>query len=74
MEGTRKEYDFSRGKRNACAAKLEKQITIRLDDLAVDYFKDMAEETGIEYQTMIKLYLGDCALHNRALALKWHGK
>jgi len=67
----RKEYDFSKGKKNPYAAKLKKQITIRLDDLTINYFKDMAEETGIKYQTLINLYLRDCASHNRKLAMKW---
>ena len=67
----RKEYDFSKGKKNPYAAKLKKQITIRLDDLTIGYFKDMAEESGIKYQTLINLYLRDCASHNRKLAMKW---
>lgn len=67
----RKEYDFSKGEKNPYAAKLKKQITIRLDDLTINYFKDMAEETGIKYQTLINLYLRDCASHNRKLAMKW---
>ena len=70
----RKEYDFSKGKKNPYAAKLKKQITIRLDDLTIDYFKKMAEETGIKYQTLINLYLRDCASHNRKLAMKWINK
>lgn len=70
----RKAYDFSKGKKNPYAAKLKKQITIRLDDLTINYFKDMAEETGIKYQTLINLYLRDCASHNRKLALKWLNK
>ncbi len=67
----RKEYDFSKGKKNPYAAKLKKQITIRLDDLTISYFKDMAEESGIKYQTLINLYLRDCASHKRKLAMKW---
>jgi len=70
----RKEYDFSKGKKNPYAAKLKKQITIRLDDLTIEYFKKMAEETGIKYQTLINLYLRDCASHNRKLAMKWVNK
>lgn len=70
----RKEYDFSKGKKNPYAAKLKKQITIRLDDLTISYFKEMAEETGIKYQTLINLYLRDCASHNRKLAMKWQSK
>jgi uncharacterized protein (DUF4415 family) len=67
----RKEYDFSKGRKNPYAAKLKKQITIRLDKMAINYFKEMAEETGIKYQTLINLYLRDCAAHNRKLAMKW---
>lgn len=70
----RKEYDFSKGKKNPYAAKLKKQITIRLDDMTISYFKDMAEEAGIKYQTLINLYLRDCASHNRKLAMKWINK
>ncbi len=70
----RKEYDFSKGQKNPYAAKLKKQITIRLDDLTINYFKDMAKETGIKYQTLINLYLRDCASHNRKLAMKWLNK
>jgi predicted DNA binding CopG/RHH family protein len=74
VEAMRKEYDFNKGKKNPYAAKLKKQITIRLDDLTINYFKDMAEKTGIKYQTLINLYLRDCASHNRKLALKWLDK
>ena len=72
----RKEYDFSKvkGRKNPYASKLKKQITIRLDNLTIDYFKELAEETGIKYQTLINLYLRDCALRNRKLAMKWHEK
>jgi predicted DNA binding CopG/RHH family protein len=74
VEEMRKEYDFSKGKKNPYAAKLKRQITIRLDDLTINYFKDMAEETGIKYQTLINLYLRECASHNRKLAMKWINK
>jgi uncharacterized protein (DUF4415 family) len=67
----RKEYDFSKGKKNPYAAKLKKQITIRLDDMTINYFKEMSEEMGIKYQTLINLYLRDCASNNRKLAMKW---
>jgi predicted DNA binding CopG/RHH family protein len=70
----RKEYDFSKGRKNPYAAKLKKQITIRLDSLTINYFKQMAEETGIKYQTLINLYLRDCASRNRKLAMKWINK
>jgi predicted DNA binding CopG/RHH family protein len=45
---------------------------MRLDRDTVSYFKSMAEETGIPYQNLINPYLGDCAVHNRKLDMKWH--
>ena len=67
----RKNYDFSNGKKNPYASKLKKQVTIRLDQGTVDYFKDLAEEMGIPYQTLINLYLRDCAMENKRLTLEW---
>ena len=67
----RKEYDFSNARRNPYAAKLKQPITIRLDATAVAYFKGLAAESGIPYQTLINLYLRDCAVHERKLALLW---
>jgi len=67
----RKEYDFSKARRNPYAARLKQSVTIRLDTAAVAYFKDLAGESGIPYQTLINLYLRDCALHGRRLALEW---
>ncbi|UCH84833.1 MAG: BrnA antitoxin family protein [Candidatus Latescibacterota bacterium] len=67
----KKEYDFSKGKRNPYAAKLKRQVTIRLDSPTIDYFKQMAEETGIPYQTLINLYLRDCAVKGRRLDMRW---
>ena len=57
----RKEYDFSKGRRNPYAARLKRQVTIRLDERTIKYFKALAEESGIPYQTLINLYLRDCA-------------
>ena len=67
----RKNYDFSGGKKNPYAKRLKKQVTIRLDEGTIAYFKDLAEEVGIPYQTLINLYLRDCAATNRKLALEW---
>ncbi|MCB1162675.1 BrnA antitoxin family protein, partial [bacterium] len=53
----RSSYDFSKGKKNPYANRLKRQITIRLDEGTVQYFKELAEETGIPYQTLINLYL-----------------
>ena len=67
----KKEYDFSKAKKNPYAKRLKRRVTIRLDDSTVDYFKGLAEETGIPYQTLINLYLRDCADSKRELNLEW---
>ena len=65
------EYDFSEGKKNPYAKRLKKQITIRLDEPTIAYFKELAEETGVRYQTLINLYLRDCAASKRKLSMAW---
>lgn len=67
----RKEYDFSKGRRNPYAARLKRQVTIRLDKKTIAYFKGMAEESGIPYQTLINLYLRDCAATQKRLSMAW---
>ena len=67
----RDHYDFSESVPNPYARRLKKQITIRLDEDTVEYFKKMAEEKGIPYQSLINLYLRDCAQSNRDLKLQW---
>jgi predicted DNA binding CopG/RHH family protein len=66
-----KEFDFSKAKRNPYAKMLRKQITININNEAIEYFKSEAERTGIPYQTLINLYLTDCAKNNRKLDLSW---
>lgn len=67
----RTEYDFSKAVKNPYAAQLKKQITIRLDEESINYFKSISAEVGIPYQSLINLYLRDCAASNRKLNLKW---
>jgi len=67
----RKHYDFSKGKRNPYAKLLKQQITIRLDKPTIEYFKELAVESGIPYQTLINLYLRDCASTGRKLSMRW---
>ena len=67
----RDNYDFSQSIPNPFAKRLKKQITIRLDENTIDYFKDLAEEKGIPYQSLINLYLRDCADTHRELNMKW---
>jgi uncharacterized protein (DUF4415 family) len=64
-------YDFSKGKRNPYAKRLKKQVTIRLDEGTLEYFKDLAEDTGIPYQTLINLFLRDCAQTKKKPSMKW---
>ena len=67
----RKEYDFSKSRKNPYAAQLKKQITIRLDEESISYFKTISEHVGIPYQSLINLYLRDCATSRRKLDLNW---
>lgn len=67
----REHYDFSKSRPNPYAKRMKKQITIRLDESTVDYFKHMAEAKGIPYQSLINIYLRDCAANNRQLELRW---
>ncbi len=67
----RREYDFSKARRNPYASRLKQSVTIRLDAAAVAYFKGLAAELEIPYQTLINLYLRDCVASGGKLALKW---
>lgn len=69
----RKEYDFSKlkGRRNPYAKELKKQITIRLGVDILEYFREMAGETGVPYQNLINLYLRDCVVSGRKPSFKW---
>jgi uncharacterized protein (DUF4415 family) len=69
----REHYDFSKmkGKKNPYVKYLKQPVTMRLDKDSVDYFKSLAEESGIPYQTLINLYLRDCATSKRKLDMKW---
>jgi len=67
----RKNYDFSKSVSNPYAQKLKKQITIRLDEDTIEYFKNMANNKGLPYQGLINLYLRDCAQSHRDLKLQW---
>ncbi|MBN1274222.1 MAG: BrnA antitoxin family protein [Candidatus Aminicenantes bacterium] len=69
----KKEYDLEKMKsrKNPYANRLKKQITIRLDTSTIEYFKDLAEETGFSYQALINLYLRDCAENQKKLKVKW---
>jgi uncharacterized protein (DUF4415 family) len=69
----RDNYDFSKmkGRKNPYIKYMKQPITMRLDREIVDYFKSLSEETNIPYQSLINLYLRDCALHQRKLKTTW---
>ena len=69
----REHYDFSKmkGRKNPYTKQLKQPVTMRLDKQTVAYFKALAEELGMPYQSLINLYLRDCAQHHKKLQLKW---
>ena len=67
----RKQYDFSTSRKNPYASQLKRSVTIRLDEDSITYFKSMAEQTGIPHQSLINLYLKDCAATGKKLNLAW---
>lgn len=67
----REEYNFENAKKNPYVKKLKKQITINIDTDTIDYFKMQSENNGIPYQTLINLYLTDCAMNKKELQMTW---
>jgi uncharacterized protein (DUF4415 family) len=67
----RKSYDFSRGQKNPYARKLKKQVTIRLDDAVLAYFKQLGAKTEMPWQTLVNLYLRECASSRKELRFEW---
>ena len=69
----RDHYDFSKmkGQKNPYIKQLKQPVTMRLDKATIAYFKNMAQDLDIPYQSLINLYLRDCATHNKKLHLKW---
>lgn len=67
----RKQYDFSQSRKNPYAAQLKKSITIRVDEGSIAYFKQMADDVGVPYQSLINMYLKECAASGKKLNLSW---
>jgi predicted DNA binding CopG/RHH family protein len=67
----RKEYDFRPARPNPYAKRLKKAVTIRLDEPTIAYFKRLAQETAIPYQTLINLYLRQCAADRKKPSVRW---
>ncbi len=72
----KEEYDLSKMKArpNPYAKRLKKQVTLRIGQDVIDYFKGLSEKTGVPYQSLINLYLRDCATSRRELNLNWASK
>jgi predicted DNA binding CopG/RHH family protein len=68
---SKKRYSFSKSVRNPYLRKAKKQLTIRLDEDTITYFKSLAEKNGIPYQNLINLYLRECAESGKTLAMRW---
>ncbi len=68
----KKEYNFSKmkGKRNPFGLK-KKAVGINLSSEVIDYFKELSEESGLPYQTLIDLYLRDCVKSRRKIKFEW---
>ena len=67
------EYDLSKlkSRKNPYASRLKKPVTMRLSEDVIGYFKAMAEENGVPYQSLINLYLRDCAAQHRKIHIAW---
>ena len=67
----RKEYDFSKARKNPYIRKLKKQVTIRLESEVIDYFKGLSVQNGIPYQSLINLFLRECAQEKKKPLIRW---
>lgn len=69
----RKEYNIAElnPRKNPYTNRLKKQVTINIDNDTIEYFKDQSEKSGLPYQTLINLYLADCATKHRKLNMSW---
>jgi predicted DNA binding CopG/RHH family protein len=68
------EYDFSNSVKNPYIKKLKQQVTIRIDNETIEYFKKLAAETDIPYQKLINLFLRDCAQNKKKPSITWEAK
>ena len=70
------EYDLSKMKarKNPYASKLKKSVTMRLSEDVIGYFKHMANDAGVPYQSLINLYLRDCVMQHRKVQIAWQVK
>ena len=67
----RAEYDFSSARPNPYTNRAKTQTTLRLGVETLAYFKSLSARIGIPYQTLINLYLEDCASRRLEPSLDW---
>lgn len=67
------EYDLSklRSRKNPYASRLKRPVSMRLSEDVMVYFKSMALESGVPYQSLINLYLRDCVMRHRKMQIDW---
>ena len=58
-------------KRTVYIKELKKQISIKIDQAVIDYFKNLSADNGIPYQTLINMYLSDCVRNKRKIEISW---
>ena len=70
----RGEYDIKNlnPRKNPYSNRLKRTITINVNTETIDYFKKKSVQSGIPYQTLINLYLTDCAEKKRELQIDWN--
>ena len=73
MTAMKAEYDLSKlkSRKNPYAAKLKMPVSMRLSEDVVTYFKGMAAEAGVPYQSLVNLYLRDCVMNHRKVQIAW---
>ncbi|HEY6906969.1 MAG TPA: BrnA antitoxin family protein [Ignavibacteriaceae bacterium] len=67
----KKKYDFSKSTRNPYTKKLKRQISIRIENDTIDYFKKLSSEVDIPYQNLMNMYLRECAETNKKPNIHW---
>ncbi|MDD4539838.1 MAG: BrnA antitoxin family protein [Lentisphaeria bacterium] len=65
------EYDFTNASKNPYVRSRKNAVTIRLDAATIDYFKQLAGEVSLPYQTLINAYLTDCAKRKLKPDINW---
>nr|VFK41613.1 MAG: hypothetical protein BECKTC1821E_GA0114239_101247 [Candidatus Kentron sp. TC]VFK50044.1 MAG: hypothetical protein BECKTC1821D_GA0114238_10883 [Candidatus Kentron sp. TC]VFK62346.1 MAG: hypothetical protein BECKTC1821F_GA0114240_10733 [Candidatus Kentron sp. TC] len=69
----REHYDFSKmkGQKNPYVEQLRQSVTIHPDKPTIEYFQSLAEELGMPCESLINLYLRDCAFHHKKPDFTW---